>query len=210
MIRLFIADDHPALRLGLRQIISAEADMECAGEAESHDAVLAAVTLHSCDVLILDIVMPGGIWLEVLHVLRREHPQLRILILSVHPENQLGVQALKAGASGYLTKESAPAELVLAIRRVVRGGRYISSTLAERVIFPSSPHSADCAHNRLSQREYLIMTLLTSGKTVGQIADDLSLSVKTVSTYRSRVLDKLGLRTTAGLIRYALEHNLVQ
>ena len=209
MIRVLIADDHPIIRRGLRDIVGAEPDLEVAGEAGNAVEALTALRAGQFDVVLMDITMPGRSGLEALKDIRVEFPTLPVLMLSIHPEDQYAVRALKAGASGYLTKESAPEELVGAIQRVVRGGRYVSSALAERLAAeiggaerPDEPHTA------LSDREFEVLVLIGKGRGVSQIASDLSLSVKTVSTYRTRILEKLGLESTADLIRFVIEKGL--
>jgi two-component system invasion response regulator UvrY len=183
--------------------------MVAAGEASTGRQVLHKVQEDDYDVLLLDISMPDGSGLEVLHELRTLRPELRILILSMYPERQYAVRALKAGAAGYLTKESAPDELVVAVRRVAKGGRYITQSLAEELAAGLVGEMAEVPAESLSDREYQVMRLLATGKTISEIADELALSAKTVSTYRARILDKLNLRNTAEIIRYAFEQGLV-
>ena len=209
MIRVLIADDHPIIRRGLREIVSAEADLEVAGEAGNAVEALTALRGGGFDVVLMDITMPGRSGLEALKDIRVEFPALPVLMLSIHPEDQYAVRALKAGASGYLTKESAPEELVGAIQRVVRGGRYVSGALAERLAAEiGGAERPDEAHAALSDREFEVLVLIGRGRGVSQIAADLCLSVKTVSTYRTRILEKLGLESTADLIRYVIEKGL--
>jgi DNA-binding NarL/FixJ family response regulator len=208
MIRILIADDHPIVREGVRRVLAEEPDMRVLGEAETSQDALALVQLQEWDVVLLDLAMPGRGGIDVLQEIRRLRPRLPVLILSVSPEEQFAVRALRAGAAGYVPKLTAPSELVVAIRRAVAGGRYVSPQFAERladVAFSGAPRAA---HEALSNREHQVLRLLAAGKTVTGIAEELSLSVKTVSTHRTRVLQKLQLRTTAELIRYALEHRL--
>jgi DNA-binding NarL/FixJ family response regulator len=209
MIHVLIADDHAVVRRGLVQILEDEDDLVVAAKACTAGEVVGAIREHRVDVLVLDIAMPGGGGLEVLQQLQGLRPDLPVLILSVYAEKQYAVRAVRAGAAGYLTKESIPEELVAAIRRVARGGRYITPSvaalLAEQVSDGSVP-----AHAELSGREFQVMCLLASGKTISDIAETLSLSTKTVSTYRARILDKLGLDSTADIIRYALARGLVE
>jgi two-component system, NarL family, invasion response regulator UvrY len=209
MIRILIADDHAIVRRGLKQIVSEQADMIVASEAENAREVLDLVRTQEWDVVVLDINMPGRNGLEVLKELKRENPKLPVLILSIHPEDQYGVRVLKAGASGYLTKDSAPDELVLAIRKVHRGGKYISASLAETLVYELVAQTDRPRHETLSDREYQVMTMIASGKTVGEIGEELSLSVKTISTYRTRVLGKMNMRTNAELTQYAIQNQLL-
>jgi two-component system invasion response regulator UvrY len=210
MIRVLVADDHAVVRRGLVQILTEAPDMVVAGEASTGREVLQAVRKHDYDVLVLDIAMPEGGGLEVLQQLQTLKPDLRILILSMYPEKQYAVRALKSGAAGYLTKESVPDELIAAIRKVARGGKYVSQSLAEQLASELRGEVEKEPHETLSDREYQVMTLLAAGKSVTDVAEELSLSVKTVSTYRARILDKLNLKSTAEIIRYALEQGLVE
>lgn len=210
MIRVLVADDHAVVRRGLVQILAEAPDMIVAGEASTGREVLQAVWKHDYDVLVLDIAMPEGGGLEVLQQLQTLKPDLRVLILSMYPEKQYAVRALKAGAAGYLTKESVPDELIAAIRKVARGGKYVSQALAEQLASELRGEVEKEPHETLSDREYQVMTLLAVGKSIADIATELSLSVKTVSTYRARILDKLNLKSTAEIIRYALERGLVE
>jgi DNA-binding NarL/FixJ family response regulator len=209
MIKILIADDHAIIRRGLMQIVSEEPDMEVAGEAENAHQVLELVRAKPCDLVVLDINMPGRSGLEILSELKQEKPKLPVLVLSVHPEDQYGVRVLKAGAAGYLTKESAPDLLVRAIRKVHRGGKYISESLAERLVFELGTEADGPLHASLSDREYEVMVLIASGKTVSEIAGKLALSVKTISTYRARILQKMNMRTNAELTHYVIHNQLV-
>ena len=209
MIRILIADDHAIVRRGLKQIVSEQPDMTVGGEAGNARQVLELVRTDKWDVIVLDINMPGRSGLEVLKELRREHPKLPVLVLSVHPEDQYGVRVLRAGAAGYLTKDSAPDELVHAIRKVHRGGKYVSASLAEVLVFELGTETDRPRHKSLSDREYQVMTMIASGKTVGEIGEELSLSVKTISTYRARVLGKMKMRTNAELTHYAIQNQLL-
>ena len=209
MIRILIADDHPIVRRGLKDILESEADMTVAGEAENGTRALELARAQHWDAVVLDLTMPGKTGLEVLKQLADEQPKLPVLILSVHPEDQYALRALRAGASGYMTKETAPEQLVAAVRRVIAGGKYISASLAERLagnlrVDPTRP-----PHESLSDREFQVLRLLAQGRTVGQIAEELFLSPKTVSTYRARVLEKMSLDSNGALMRYAMEHGLV-
>lgn len=209
MIRILIADDHPVVRQGLKQMLADEPDMEVAGEAANASELLEKVRREPWDIVLLDITMPGRGGLEVLKDVRREHGKLPVLVLSMHPEDQFGLRVLKAGASGYLTKDSAPEELVKAIRRVCGGGKYISQLLAEQLAIHLDTSEPGPPHESLSDREYQVMCLIASGKRVGDIAKDLALSVKTISTYRLRILEKMVLKTNAELTRYAMERGLI-
>jgi DNA-binding NarL/FixJ family response regulator len=208
MIRIIIADDHAIVRRGLIQILDEVPNMEVVGEASTGREVLQTVRETTFDVLVLDISMPEGSALDILEQIPRIDPNLKVLILSMHPEEQYARRMFQVGACGYLTKESAPDELVAAINKVAGGGKYISRSMAEKLAFNFGTEPELELHEKLSNREYQVMLLTTSGKTLREIADELSLSVKTVSTYRSRLLKKLNLKTTADLIRYVLEHKL--
>jgi two-component system invasion response regulator UvrY len=210
MIKVLVADDHAVVRRGLVQILTEASDMVVVGEASTGREVLQAVRKHDYDVLVLDIAMPEGGGLEVLQQLQTLKPDLRVLILSMYPERQYAVRALKTGAAGYLTKESVPEELIAAICKVARGGKYVSQSLAEQLASELRGEVEKEPHETLSDREYQVMTLLAAGESIADIATELSLSVKTVSTYRARILDKLNLKSTAEIIRYALEHGLVE
>jgi two-component system invasion response regulator UvrY len=210
MIKVLIADDHPIVRQGLRQILSGISDMAVAGEAVNAQETLAQVRAGGWDVLVLDITMPDRSGFDILKELKHEQPDLPVLVLSIHAEEQFAVRVLKAGASGYLTKENAPGELIKAIRKVVGGGRYISRSLAETLAFNLDTASERPRHETLSDREFQVMQMMASGKTLAEIADELSLSAKTVSTYRTRLLEKMNLKTNAEIIRYAIENGLLE
>jgi len=210
MIRVLIADDHPIVRRGLKQILGEEPDLAVLGEAESSDGVLRLLHQQECDVLVLDIDMPGRSGLGVLQDIREQRPHLPVLMMSVHPEEQFGVRAIKAGAAGYLNKESAPDSLVKAIRKVHAGGKYVSPALGEKLAAALQTDADRPRHEALSNREYEILCLLAAGRTATEIADDLDLSVKTISTYRTRILDKMRLRTNAELMHYAILNHLVK
>jgi two-component system invasion response regulator UvrY len=211
MIKVLIADDHPIVRQGLRQILAETPDLEVAGEAVNSQEALDQVRGGGWDVLVLDITMPGRSGFDILKELKYEQPDLPVLVLSIHAEEQLAVRALKAGASGYLTKENAPKELVKAIRKVVSGGKYISPRLAETLLaLDLDPASDRPRHETLSDREFQVMQLMAGGKTLTEIAEELSLSARTVSTYRTRLMEKLNLKTNAELMRYVLEHGLIE
>jgi two-component system invasion response regulator UvrY len=209
-MRVLIADDHPVVRAGLKQILLSEEDVTLVGEASSTAEVLDLARRTDTDLVILDLTMPGASGLEVLRQLKRERPTVPVLVLSVHAENQFTHQVLKAGASGYLCKDSAPDQLVAAVRKVVGGGRYVSPVLAERLAEDLDRDSDRLPHERLSPREFAVMIMLASGQGVSDIARELSLSVNAISTYRARVFEKLCLKNVAELIRYALENGLVE
>jgi len=207
--RVFIADDHAIVRKGLRQIIEETPDIVVAEEAGTSQEILTKVKKTDCDVLLLDIAMPGSNGLEILKQVKLERPDLAVMMLSMHPEEQYAVRSLKAGASGYLTKGSAPAELIDAIRKVSTGRKFISPSLAERLAFDLGGASEKPLHDTLSDREFQVMCMIASGKTVGEIAEELSLSVKTISTYRSRILEKMQMKNNAEITHYALQQRLV-
>ena len=210
MIKVLIADDHPIVRQGLRQILSEIPDMEVAGEAVNAQETLDQVRAGGWDVLVLDITMPDRSGFDILKELKHEQPDLPVLVLSIHAEEQFAVRVLKAGASGYLTKENAPGDLVKAIRKVVDGGKYISPDLAERLAFGLDTSSGQPRHETLSDREFQVMQMMASGRTLAEIAGELSLSTKTVSTYRTRLLEKMNFKTNAEIIRYAIENGLIE
>jgi len=209
MIRILIADDHAVVREGLRQIITKQTDMSVVGEAANGAEVLGKIKDAAYDVVLLDLSMPGRGGLEILGDIKRENPDSRVLILSVHSESLYAVRALKAGASGYLTKESAPEQLVEAIRKVSHGGKYISPSVAERLANELGGDSDRPPHEKLSDREYQVLCLLGSGKTVKEIAEELSLSVPSISTYRARILEKMNMKNNAELAHYAIRNGLV-
>lgn len=210
MIKVFIADDHAVVREGLKQICRATADLVVAGEAVNGIEALDRIRSQDWDVAVVDMTMPGLSGLEIVKELKRDRPQLPVLVLSVHAEDQYAIRLLKAGAAGYLTKQSVPEELVDAIRRVVGGSKYVSPTLAEKLALQLDNDFASPAHQVLSDREFQVLRLIASGKTVSEIAGELSLSVKTVSTYRSRILEKMNLKSNAEIIRYAIDNHLVE
>jgi DNA-binding NarL/FixJ family response regulator len=208
-MRILIADDHPIFRGGLKEILLKDSDVEFVGEADNGHKVLDLARKHRWDAVILDITMPGKGGLEVLQELRRERPKLPILILSAHPEDQLAVRLLAAGAAGYLTKDKAPTVLLTALRKIVQGGRYVGEPTAEKLAFRLASETTMPVHESLSNREYQVMRSLAAGKPIKEIAAELFLSVRTVSTYRARVLGKMNMKTNADLIRYALQNKLI-
>jgi two-component system, NarL family, invasion response regulator UvrY len=209
MIRILIVDDHAILRRGLREILEREFRDVSIGGAGTAEQALTQLDAENWDLVILDITMPGRSGVDVLRNLKALRPKLPVLVLSMHPEDQYGKRVLKAGASGYMNKESAPEELIKAVRKLLSGGRYVSPTLAETLAVDLGRDDGTPAHERLSDREFEVLRKMASGKTVGQIAQELHLSVPTVSTYRARILEKMGMSTNAELIRYALSHHLV-
>jgi len=209
VIKILVVDDHAIVREGLKQILVETSDIVVAGEASDGNQALNQVRKGDYDLVLLDIAMPGMSGLEVLKQLKSERPDLPVLMLSMYPEEQYAVRTLKAGASGYLTKQSAPDELIAAIRKVCMGGKYVTSSLAENLAFYLEMDSDRPAHELLSDREYQVMLMIGSGKRVKEIADELSLSVKTISTNRSRALRKMGMKTNAELTYYAIKHDLV-
>ncbi len=208
-IRIFIADDHPIVRQGLRRIVEADAGLVISGEADDAAALFGALEKTATDLVLLDVSMPGGPFLETLRELRARHPTIRVLVLSVHPEDEWAVRALRAGASGYLTKDHSPDQLLEAIRRVYRGGKYVSPTLAEQLAKHLDGGGQRAPHELLSDREFEVMRRLGSGLTVSQIASELAISAKTVSTYRTRILQKMAVATNADLVRYAARYGLI-
>ena len=210
MLKVLIADDHPIVRQGFKQVLMAEGDIVVSGEAASGEEVLRLARAEDWDVVVLDISMPDGNGLDVLRALKAERPSVPVLILSMHAEDQFAVRTLKAGAAGYLSKESVPDELVKAVRKIVGGSRYISDKLAEVLAADLTGDSTKLPHELLSDREYQVMRMIAVGKAPKEIAEELSLSIKTVSTYRSRILEKLNLRTNADIIHYAIQNRLVE
>lgn len=210
MIKVLVADDHAIVRRGLRQILAETQDILVGGEAATASEVLRLVREQRFTAAILDISLPGASGLDLLADLRKERPDLPVLILTVHSEDQYAVRAIKAGAAGFLTKESAPDKLIEAVRKVASGGRYVSPELAERLASALAGESGGAPHERLSDREFEILKMLASGKTVSEVAQELSLSVKTVSTHRTRILKKMGMRTNAELTAYAVRTRLVE
>jgi len=208
-MRILVADDHAVFRRGLKETLAEAFSRVTFGEAKTAQETLEYVRHQEWDILILDISMPGKSGLDILDDLHCLRPKLPVLLLSMHPEEQFARRALKSGAAGYLTKESVPEELKEAVRRVQAGGRYVSATLAEKLAFDLRREADTPVHELLSDREFQVLRMIASGRTVKQIAGDITLSVKTVSTYRVRILEKTGMKTNAELIRYALQTHLV-
>jgi two-component system invasion response regulator UvrY len=208
-MRILLTDDHAVVRQGLRLILADHFKKAVFGEARNAHEALNRVWKEKWDVVLLDVTMPGRSGLEVLREIKRSRPKLPVLVFSMHPEDQFAVRILKAGAAGYLTKESPAEELVGAIQKVVAGGRYVSPALAERMASYLDVDMKQAPHERLTDREFLILRAIASGKPVGQIAREFSLSVSTVSTYRTRILEKMHLKNNAELMHYAMRKGLV-
>lgn len=209
MIRVVIADDHTIVREGLKQLLLAAAALDVVGEASDGHQVMQRVRDLDFDVLLLDMSMPGKSGMELIKQVKAERPGLRVLVLSMHHEHQYAVRAIKAGASGYLTKDSAATQLVSAIRKVAGGGAYITAEVAEQLALGAMPHTTGPPHATLSDREYQVFELLIAGKAVSDIALRLNLSVKTVSTHKAHLMEKMGIGNPAELIRYAIRHRLI-
>jgi DNA-binding NarL/FixJ family response regulator len=209
MIRLVVADDHTIVREGLKQLLSAAGDIEVVGEAQNGHEVMERVRGLDFDLLLLDMSMPGKSGIELIKQARSERPKLKILVLSMHEENQYAVRAIRAGASGYLTKESASRQLVDAIRKVASGGAFISAEVAQQLALGAMPDAQGPPHAALSDREYQIFLMIANGKSVSDIAAQLNLSAKTVSTHKANILQKMNMDTSMELVRYAIGHRLV-
>lgn len=209
MVKVLLADDHAIVRAGLKEILADTGDIEVAAEATNGQEALARIREQDFDLAVLDMSMPGRNGIELIRLVKAERPKLRILVLSMHSEAQYAVRAIRAGASGYLSKESAADELVAAIRRIAGGGAYVSPETAERLALDAGGASDALPHTLLSDREFQVFQMIVNGSAVGEIARRLSLSAKTVSTHKTRILEKMGLANQAELIRYALEHKLL-
>ena len=209
-IRVLIADDHAIVRQGLRQILSDTPDLTVSGEAENGVQAVQMVRAGEWDVVLMDVSMPDRNGIDALKLIKKEYPRLPVLILSMYPEEQYAIRALKAGAAGYLTKQSAPELLVTAIRQVASGKKYVSPSLAEELANAIGDDSERPPHEKLSDREYQTLCMIASGKTPAEIAEALNLSVKTVSVYRARLLEKMNLRNNAELTHYGLKHDLAE
>ena len=210
MINILLVDDHTIVRDGLKRIISESSGMEVIAEAENGQIALETIYKNSnINFIVLDISMPGKSGLEVLKEIKNHNVKLPVLMLSMHAQNQYAIRTLKAGASGYLTKESASELLVEAIRKIHRGGRFINNEVAELLAHNLNENKFEFAHDQLSDREYQVMTMIASGKTIVQISRELNLSDKTISTYRTRILEKMGLKTNAEITHYAFSNELV-
>ena len=208
MIKVLIADDHTIVRHGLTQIVNGEADMKVVGEAQNGDEAHSLTLGHEVDVIVLDITMPGQNGLETLKAIKRDRPDVSVIMLSMHPKDQYAVRVLRAGAAGYITKESAPDELVVAIRKAYTGGKYISPDVAELLATYIEHEGTGEPHRKLSDREFEVFRQIASGKSVSQISVDLNLSVKTISTYRTRILEKTGFTSNADIVKYCIENSL--
>jgi len=207
MNTIIIADDHPIVRRGLREIVE-ESGSHRVLEADDGAAVLSLVAHNKVDLVLMDISMPGRNGLEVLGDLKREYPRVPVIILTIYPEEQYAVRAMRAGADGYLTKKSAPEELASAITKVLHGGKYVGAVLAEKLASEIGRPADKAPHELLSDREYQVMRMLGNGRTLTEVAEELSLSVKTVSTYRARILEKMNLKHNADITRYVFENQL--
>lgn len=210
VIRVFIVDDHAIVREGLKQILVDTPDLVVAGDAETGHEAIQLARQGKYDVLLLDISMPDRSGIDVLKQIKKESPDIAVLMLSMHREDQYAIRSLKSGAAGYLNKQSAPAELVVAIREVIAGRKYISTALAQELANQVGGNHQSAAHETLSDREYQTMTMIASGKCVSDIAEELNLSVKTVSMYRARLLQKMKLKNNAELMHYAMKNKLVE
>jgi len=210
MIRVAVVDDHTIVREGLKKILSLESDFSVVGEAGSSQRALEVVETEHPDILLLDISLPDRSGLDIIHDLRRRFPQMGILVLTMHPEQMLAVRSLKAGASGYLNKDAAAEELVQAVRRIHAGGRYITQSVADHLLFSYQNPSSEQPHEHLSDREYEVMLLIARGRRNREIAAELNISARTVGTYRVRILEKMQMESTAEIIRYALDHDLLE
>lgn len=210
MIRIVIADDHEIVRAGLKQIISDDEDMEVAGESNNGENLIELVKKNDYDVVLLDLKMSGISGIDAIKHIRMIKPDLPIIVLSMHAEDQYAVRTIKAGASGYITKETAGENLITAVRRVVSGGKYISPTLAETLADSIAGGSPELAHEKLTDREFQVMCMIASGKTVSEIGSELFLSVKTISTYRQRILEKMGMKNNSELTHYVIKNNLLE
>jgi DNA-binding NarL/FixJ family response regulator len=208
-IRILIADDHPIVREGYKKILMSQPDMDVTGEAGNGQEVLDLIQKKDLELILLDISMPGRSGLEILKELKSQKPHLPVMILSIYPEEQYAVRAFRDGASGYLTKASTPKELISAIRKVSQGGRYVTEALAEKLTYFLHGDAEKAPHEKLSDREYQVMLLIASGKTVTQIAEELCLSVKTISTYRRHILEKMQFSTNAEITMYAIQNKLL-
>ena len=209
-VRVLIADDHPVVRQGLKSMLATDPEVDVVGEARDGDEAFELAHKVDWDVAVLDYSMPGRGGVELLADVKHDYPEKPVLIMSIYPEDPHGLRALKAGAAGYISKETAGDELTAAVKKVATGGRYISSSLAEKLAMRLTPEQERPPHERLSDREYRVMWMLATGKTLHQIADEMHLSPSTVSTYRGRILKKLSLTTNVDLVHYAMKHRLIE
>ena len=209
MLKILLADDHAVVRHGVKQILAEAFTQATFGEAQNTHELLEMVRKERWDIVVLDLAMPGGSGLESLKQMKNDYPQMPVLILSMFPEDQYAVRTIRAGAAGYLNKESAPEELVQAFRKILRGGKYISASVADELVMYARQDDDQPIHKHLSDREFHVLCLLASGKEVKEIATELSLSAKTISTYRTRLLIKMNMKTNAELTYYAIQNGLV-
>lgn len=209
MIRIVIADDHEIVRAGLKQIIADEEDMEVAGESNSGEKLIELVKKNDYDIVLLDLKMSGMNGIEVIKHIKIIRPDIPVIVLSMHAEDQYAVRTIKAGASGYITKETAGENLIAAVKKVVSGGKYISPTLAETLADNIASGGGELPHEHLTDREFQVMCMIASGKTVTEIGAELFLSVKTISTYRQRILEKMNMKNNSDLTRYVIKNNLL-
>jgi len=209
VLRILLADDHAVVRQGVKQILAEAFAQATFGEAQNAPELLKLVASEHWDIVVLDLAMPGGNGLEALKQIKQAHPQLPVLILSMYPEDQYAVRTIRAGAAGYLNKESAPEELVRAIHKVLHGGEYISASVADELVLHARQEDDQPRHQHLSDREYQVLCLIASGKEVKEISTELALSAKTISTYRARLLEKMNMKTNAELTHYAIQNGLV-
>lgn len=209
MIKILVVDDHSIVREGLKQILAENPNMSVSGEASTGQEALQKVRSSDCNMVVMDISLPDRNGLELLEQIKDINPRLPVLVLSMHAEEQYATRALRAGASGYLTKESASEQLIAAIEKVAQGGKYVTPSLAEKLVFELAGDSQKPLHENLSDRELQVLCLIASGKTLTEVSQTLCLSVKTVSTHRARILEKMGMRNNAELIRYAIQNRLV-
>jgi two-component system, NarL family, invasion response regulator UvrY len=210
MINVLIADDHALIREGLKKTLSSEPDMKLVGDASNVADLFKQLEKLKVNIVLLDITMPGESGLDALKELRQKYPHIPVLILSFHPEHRFAVRALKAGASGYITKQSATEELVQAVRKIVGGGKYVSASLAEELATELDQGSGKLPHETLSDREFQVMRLIAAGKKSSEIAEELSVTMSTVNTYRMRIFEKMQMQSNVELARYALEHGLIE
>ena len=209
MLKVLIADDHPVVRQGVKQILAEDLQLKQFGEARNAREVLENVSKKKWDILILDINLPDMNGLEILRQLKKVHPDLPVLVLTVFDEDQIAIRVLKAGASGFVTKETMPNELISAVKKIHSGGKYVSPSLAEKLVFNIYAEDEKPVHHKLSNREYQVICLIAAGKSVKQIAEELYLSIQTIRTYRTRILEKMEMNTDAELIHYAIQHGLI-
>jgi DNA-binding NarL/FixJ family response regulator len=208
-LRVFITDDHGMVRKGLRQILEESADIEVTGEAADYAGLVAGLKRHPCDVLLIDVAMPGKNGIDALKQVLKDHPRVRALVVSMYPEDQFALRALKAGASGYLTKTSGPEKLLEAVREIAAGRKYVTPDMAQALVQSVTGGGGRPLHETLSDREFQTLRLIASGRKLSQIAEEMALSAKTVSVYRARLLEKMKMRNNAELTRYALENHLI-